>query len=67
MKVGSTRRLRTTIVTSTTDPVWEERFEVQVADEADQLTFEIKVGHSRLPWTQKQQTGAHTGSCHMAG
>jgi hypothetical protein len=44
MKVGSTRRLRSTIVSGTTAPSWEERFEVQVADEADQLTFEIKVG-----------------------
>ncbi|WIA08753.1 hypothetical protein OEZ85_008176 [Tetradesmus obliquus] len=42
LDVGSTRRLRSSICQSTNDPVWNERVEVYVADEAEELRIEVK-------------------------
>jgi len=46
LDVGKTRRLRSAIITSTTNPKWDERASVYLADEADTLKIEIKVDHS---------------------
>jgi hypothetical protein len=43
LDVGNTRRLRSSICQSTNDPVWNERVEVYVADEAEELRIEVKV------------------------
>jgi hypothetical protein len=42
--VGKTRRLRSAIVQNNHHPVWNQRAVVYVADEADDITMEIKVG-----------------------
>eukprot|EP00775_Hariotina_reticulata_P006308 gene6308-6543_t len=42
LDVGKTRRLRSAIITSTTNPKWDERAAVYLADEADTLKIEIK-------------------------
>lgn len=43
LNVGGTRRLHTRFIQSTQNPVWNERFEIFLADEADELKVEIKV------------------------
>jgi hypothetical protein len=43
MDVGSTRRLRTRFIVGTHNPQWNEQHEVYVADEAEQITLEVKV------------------------
>jgi hypothetical protein len=47
MDVGTTRRLRTTFMKNVTHPVWNEHFEVDVADEAKDILFSVKVGVSK--------------------
>eukprot|EP00879_Flechtneria_rotunda_P013406 GHRR01013996.1.p1 GENE.GHRR01013996.1~~GHRR01013996.1.p1 ORF type:complete len:724 (+),score=209.94 GHRR01013996.1:247-2418(+) len=42
LDVGNTRRVRSRFIQGTHNPVWNERHEVYVADEADQLKIEIK-------------------------
>jgi C2 domain len=44
MDVGQTRRLRTRFISGTSNPEWNERHEVYVADEAEDIRFEVKVG-----------------------
>lgn len=44
LDVGNTRRLRSSFCQSTHNPVWDERAEVYVADEAEELKIEVKVG-----------------------
>lgn len=44
LDVGSTRRLRTRIVAASQHPVWNEKHEVYLADEAEELKIEVKVG-----------------------
>jgi len=41
--VGKTRRLRSPIIQNSHNPVWNQRATVYVADEADDITVEIKV------------------------
>lgn len=41
--VGKTRRLRSAIIQNSHNPVWNQRAIVYVADEADDLTLEVKV------------------------
>lgn len=47
LDVGSTRRLRTRFIVGTHNPQWNEQHEVYVADEAEQLTLEVKVGRRK--------------------
>lgn len=41
--IGKTPRLRSTIIQSSHNPVWNQRAILYVADEADDITVEIKV------------------------
>lgn len=36
-------RLRTRFIEGTHNPVWNERFEINVADDAEELVFSVKV------------------------
>jgi hypothetical protein len=47
--VGKTRRLRSPIIQSSHNPRWDQRATVYVADEADDITAEIKVGGGKGP------------------
>eukprot|EP00882_Tetradesmus_deserticola_P027813 GHRQ01030942.1.p1 GENE.GHRQ01030942.1~~GHRQ01030942.1.p1 ORF type:complete len:635 (+),score=207.60 GHRQ01030942.1:296-2200(+) len=42
LDIGSTRRLRTRFIVGTHNPDWHEQHEVYVADEAEQITLEVK-------------------------
>lgn len=42
LDVGSTRRLRTRFIPASHNPVWDERHEVYLADEAEELKIEVK-------------------------
>lgn len=44
--VGKTRRLRSTIIQNSHEPVWNQRATVYLADEAEDLTVEVKVRDS---------------------
>lgn len=51
LKVGRghlCRRLRTRFIEATHNPVWNERHEVYLADEADTIKLWVKVGQKRL-------------------
>eukprot|EP00882_Tetradesmus_deserticola_P024873 GHRQ01027215.1.p2 GENE.GHRQ01027215.1~~GHRQ01027215.1.p2 ORF type:complete len:112 (-),score=29.48 GHRQ01027215.1:318-653(-) len=57
LDIGSTRRLRTRFIVGTHNPDWHEQHEVYVADEAEQITLEVKVGLS------KQAVRRHSQRC----
>lgn len=60
LDVGKTRRLRSTIIQSTTNPEWNERAEVYVADEADTIKVEIKVRTPLAADSQPALDGRHS-------
>jgi hypothetical protein len=43
LDVGTTRRLRSSVVRASRHPRWNERCQVLLADEADSLRFQVKV------------------------
>lgn len=53
LDVGTTRRLRSRIVRNTYDPVWNEHYLINVADEAKEIKLWVKVSRQlSLPWTR---------------
>jgi hypothetical protein len=57
--VGKTRRLRSPIIQNSHNPVWNQKAIVYVADEAEDITVEIKVRHKAhnitvLDWVQTE-------------
>jgi hypothetical protein len=63
--VGKTRRLRSTIIHNCHNPVWIERANVYVADEAEDLTLEVKVRWWRVRpvWRCSSAVPRATAAC----
>lgn len=61
LDVGNTRRLRTRFIHSTHNPVWNEKHEVYLADEANEIKIEVKV--SRISQQRNKQGSTICCAC----
>jgi hypothetical protein len=60
------RRLRTRFIEATHNPVWNERHEVYLADEADTIKLSVKVGRGSAGHARMCAQGAQTLACMQA-